>query len=65
MLRGPMVSDTQQTEKIRARKHKKGGARRKRAERQRSTPVFPIHPVGYDPKAPDAKAADAKTDPAR
>lgn len=61
MLRGPMVSDTQQTEKIRARKHKKGGARRKKAERQRSTPVFPVHPEGYDPKAPDALRSTPKS----
>jgi hypothetical protein len=50
-----MVSNTQQTERVRARRHKNMGRRRKRLMAKRSTPAFPIQPEGYDPKAPDAK----------
>jgi DNA invertase Pin-like site-specific DNA recombinase len=56
-LPGLMVSATQQSERIRKRKHRKAGVRRKRAERAHGTPAFAIHPVGYDAKAPDAKKA--------
>jgi hypothetical protein len=59
-LRGPMSSLTQKTEKIRARKVTRQGKRRKRLESVRSTPVFPVHPEGYDPKAPDARSQDQK-----
>lgn len=52
-----MVSNTQQTKRIRARRRKKSGRRRKRLETKRGTPAFPIHPPGYDPSAPDAKAS--------
>ncbi|MBW2527981.1 MAG: hypothetical protein JRI23_27620 [Deltaproteobacteria bacterium] len=50
-----MVSNTQQTDRIRARRRKRAGRRRKRLEAKRGTPAFPIHPEGYDPSAPDAK----------
>jgi len=53
-LRAPMVSATQQTQRIRRRKARTAGTRRKRAERAHGTPKFPIQPEGYDPKAPDA-----------
>ena len=46
-----MVSNTQQTERIRARRHKNGGQRRKRLARAHGTPTFPIHQAGYDPNA--------------
>lgn len=55
MMRAPMVSSTQQFERIRKRKHRKAGVRRKRDMRANGTPAFPIHPSGYDPKAADAK----------
>jgi hypothetical protein len=61
MLRAPMVSATQQSFRIRRRKHRTAGKRRKRDERAHGTPAFPIHPVGYDPKAADAKPAAATT----
>lgn len=54
-----MSSLTKKTEKIRDRKHARGGLRRKRAQAQLSTPAFPVHPEGYDPKAPDAKPASS------
>ena len=57
-----MVSATQQTFRIRRRK-----ARRVttsvRFNRAHGTPAFPIQPEGYDPKAPDAKPADAAAAP--
>ena len=55
-----MVSSTKQSERIRKRHHRQAGKRRKREMRAQGTPAFPIHPEGYDPKAPDAKPA-AKT----
>jgi len=58
MLRAPMVSSTQQTQRIRHRKASTSGARRKRHERAHGTPAFPIQPEGYNPKAPDAKPAE-------
>jgi hypothetical protein len=55
-----MVSNTQQTKRIRARHRKRQGRRRKAILRKQSTPQFPVHPKGYDPNAADAKpAADA------
>lgn len=57
MMRAPMVSSTQQFERIRKRKARSAGIRRKRAMRANGTPAFPIHPAGYDPKAPDARPA--------
>ena len=50
-----MVSNTQQTRRIRDRRHKKAGRRRKRLETRLGTRAFPIHPEGYDPGAADAK----------
>lgn len=50
-----MVSSTQQTQRIRHRKQTTGGKWNKRSRRRNSTPAFPIHPAGYDPKAADAK----------
>jgi len=55
IVRAPMVSNTQQTRRIRDRRHKKAGRRRKRLETRLGTRAFPIHPEGYDPGAADAK----------
>ena len=55
-----MVSATQQTERIRARKGRRAGSRRKRLERAHGTPKFPVHPEGYDAKAPDARPEAAQ-----
>lgn len=52
-----MVSSTRQTERRRALKASKNGRAKKRERAKQSTPVFPVHPQGYDPKAPDAKPA--------
>ncbi len=52
-----MVSSTQQTEKRRSMRASKAGRGKKRVRAKHSTPAFPIHPEGYDPKAPDAKQA--------
>jgi len=49
-----MVSATQQSSRIRARKARREGTKTKRFNRAHGTPAFPIHPAGYDPKAPDA-----------
>lgn len=57
-----MVSSTQQTERIRRRKRAANGRRQKADRAKASTPSFPIHPEGYDPKAPDAKAPEKKAD---
>ncbi len=56
-MRAPMVSATQQTQRIRQRKARSTGTRRKRFERAHGTPKFPIQPAGYDPNAPDARPA--------
>ena len=60
-----MVSATQQTERIRARKARRAGTARKRATRAHGTPAFPIHQAGYDAKAADAlpTASAAKAAP--
>ena len=50
-----MVSNTQQFERIRKRKMTTSGKRNKRTRRRLGTPAFPIHPVGYDATAADAK----------
>ncbi|MFO0615030.1 MAG: hypothetical protein U0414_20740 [Polyangiaceae bacterium] len=50
-----MVSATQQSSRIRARKARRAGAKSKRVARAHGTPPFPIQPPGYDPNAPDAK----------
>jgi hypothetical protein len=51
----PMVSSTQQFERIRKRKATTNGKRNKRERRALGTPKFAVHPEGYDPKAADAK----------
>ena len=50
-----MVSSTQQYSRIRRRKKTTSGKRNKRELRSLGTPKFPVHPVGYDASAPDAK----------
>jgi hypothetical protein len=50
-----MVSSTRQSERRRNIRSGNAGRSRKGAEARASTPKFPIHPVGYDPTAPDAK----------
>jgi hypothetical protein len=58
MLRVPMVSATQQTSRIRARKARRNGSKTKRFARAHGTPAFPIQPEGYDKNAPDAKKTE-------
>ncbi len=53
-----MVSSTKQTEKRRSMRHSKAGRHDKRARVRKGTPAFPIHPEGYDPKAPDARRSN-------
>ncbi|WP_172824835.1 hypothetical protein [Pajaroellobacter abortibovis] len=53
-----MVSSTQQSKRIRNRKATTQGKRNKRERRLKGTPSFPIHPVGYNPSAPDAKKGE-------
>jgi hypothetical protein len=50
-----MVSSSQQFERIRKRKMTTSGKRNKRDRRRAGTPVFPVHPEGYDTNAADAK----------
>lgn len=50
-----MVSATQQTQTRRAIRQRRAGRLAKRARTRAGTPAFPVHPEGYDPKAPDAK----------
>jgi hypothetical protein len=50
-----MVSSTRQTERRRIIKERKSGRAQKRARANSGTPVFPVHPEGYDPNAADAK----------
>jgi len=50
-----MVSSTQQTNRIRRRKQSTQGKISKRARLRQGTPVFPVHPEGYDLTAADAK----------
>jgi hypothetical protein len=54
-----MVSSSQQFERIRKRKATKNGKWNKRARRRIGTPAFAVHPEGYDPKAADARPAEA------
>ena len=60
-----MVSATQQTQRIRARKARRAGIRRKRAERTGGTPAFPIQPEGYDKNAADAPRIRTVAAPAK
>jgi hypothetical protein len=53
-----MVSSSQQFERIRKRKMTTSGKRNKRDRRRLGTPVFPVHPEGYDAKAADAKRTE-------
>lgn len=56
-----MVSATQQTMTIRRRKMTTNGKANKKARMKAASPVFPVHPEGYDPNAADAKRpAEAK-----
>ncbi len=50
-----MVSSTQQYSRIRRRKQTTNGKRNKRELRESGTPIFPVHPEGYNPKAADAR----------
>jgi hypothetical protein len=53
-----MVSSSQQFERIRKRKATKNGKWNKR-RRRIGTPAFAVHPEGDDPKAADARPAEA------
>lgn len=64
MVPAPMVSATQQSSRIRARKARKNGSMSKRENRANGTPKFPIQPEGYDVSAPDAKKPAAAAAPA-
>lgn len=55
-----MVSNTTQTERIRRRKRTTNGKSNKSTHGRTFTPVFPVHPEGYDPSKPDAKPAADK-----
>lgn len=57
-----MVSATQQTSRIRRRKSTTNGKTNKRDRRAHGTPVFAIHPEGYDASAADAKKPAAKVE---
>jgi hypothetical protein len=50
-----MVSSTRQTERRRNINTRKLGRDKAKARLRAGTPAFPVHPAGYDPKAPDAK----------
>jgi len=50
-----MVSSTRQTDRRRYIRARSQGANNKAA----ATPKFPVHPEGYDPKAPDARKPKA------
>ena len=54
-----MVSSTRQTERRRNINTRKLGRGKKKARVRAGTPAFPIHPPGYDPKAPDAKKTES------
>jgi hypothetical protein len=55
-----MVSSTQQFERIRKRKATTNGKRNKRERRANGTPIFAIHPEGYNASAADARPAAKK-----
>lgn len=54
-----MVSSTKQTWRRRAINTARNGRSQKRARAKAATPEFPIHPEGYDAKAPDAKKSSS------
>jgi hypothetical protein len=56
-----MVSSTQQTERRRYNRDRNLARARKRVTGRASTPVFPIHPEGYDANAADAKKSKSST----
>ncbi len=56
-----MVSSTQQTETVRQRKARKRCKAHPMALKRRATPLFPVHPEGYDAAAPDAKPTAQST----
>lgn len=62
MVPPPMVSATQQSSRIRARKAGKN-TQSKRENRANGTVIFPIQPEGYDLTAPDAKRPAAAEPP--
>lgn len=52
-----MVSYTGKTKTRREIRAKSAGRITRISKAKHGTPSFPIHPEGYDPKAPDAKPA--------
>lgn len=50
-----MVSFTAKSRTRRQIRAKSAGRARRALKGKSGTPSFPIHPEGYDPKAPDAK----------
>lgn len=56
-----MVSATKHTETRRAIRQRRAGRASKRARFHAGTPSFPVHPDGYDPKAPDAQPPNAQS----
>ncbi len=56
-----MVSSTRQTENRRNMNKSRAGRDKKRARAKHSTPAFPVHPEGYDPKAPDARKSSQES----
>jgi hypothetical protein len=60
MVPTPMVSATQQSSRIRARKARKNGTKTRRFNRTNGTPAFPVHPEGYTASAADSKKPESK-----
>lgn len=54
-----MVSLTRHTKNRREIRKKTAGRIAAKARAQKGTPAFPVHPEGYDPKAPDAQPSPA------
>jgi hypothetical protein len=50
-----MVSSAQRTQSRRHNRDMRKGRAARRARFKANAPAFPVHPDGYDPKAPDAK----------
>jgi hypothetical protein len=50
-----MVSNTKQSQTRREIRAKAAGRAGKKERAHSGTPVFPVHPEGYDPKAADAR----------
>jgi hypothetical protein len=51
-----MASLTQKTERRRQLRLRRAGRKATKARMRAASPEFPVHPAGYDPKAPDAKS---------